>query len=282
MGNPPQAESQQPIVRIRPVSGWISFGFADLWVYRELLFFFAWRDIKVRYKQTVLGASWALLQPALSMLVFSVIFGRLVGVPSDGAPYPAFVLAGLLPWQLFSAAFTHASASLVAHENMIRKVYFPRLLLPMSSVVASLVDFGVSLVLLFALMALYEVPPRLTWLTLPVFTAIGAATAFGASLWLSALTARFRDFRHTLPFLTQAWLFVTPVLYPSSLIPERWQAAYGLNPLVGVVDGFRWALLGTPAPPWAVLAPSLTGLVAMLLTGWVYFRRTERTIADVI
>ena len=242
---------------IRPASGWVAINLIELWEYRELLYFLTWRDIKVRYKQTVLGAAWAVIQPFGMMLVFTVFFGRLVGVPSDGLPYPIFAYTALLPWQLFSRALTDASTSLVINERLITKVYFPRLLIPLSAVLASLVDFAIAFVLLLGMMVFYGIVPTGSVLMLPLFVLLALMTALGIGFWLSALNAQYRDVRYTLPFLTQFWLFATPVVYPSSLVPEQWRLLYGLNPMTGVVEGFRWALLGKTGAPDAMLAVSL-------------------------
>lgn len=254
--------------------------FVELWRYRELLVFQAERDIKVRYTQTVLGAGWAVLQPVLTMVVFSTFFGRLAGIPSGNAPYPIFVFSALVPWQLFAYALTHSSNSVVDHAHTLKKVYFPRLLLPLASVVAGLVDFAIAGVVLLGLLLYYEVVPGLPILTLPFFTLLAIAAALAAGLWLSALNAKYRDVRFTIPFLLQLWLFVTPVAYPSSLVPDRWQALYGLNPMAGVVDGFRWALLGQ-TPPGPMLLASVAATVVLLVGGAFYFRRVERSMADI-
>ena len=229
---------------IQPSRGWVSLKLRDVWEYRELLYFLAWRDIKVRYKQTVLGAAWAILQPDLTMVVFSVVFGRLLQAPSDGIPYPIFTFCALLPWQLFAHALTQSSNSLVSNERLITKVYFPRLVIPISAILAGLVDFGIAFVVLLGMMLYYGIVPTAAIVTLPLFLLLAVATALAVGLWLSALNVQYRDVRHTIPFLTQIWLFATPVAYASSLIPEPWRAWYGLNPMVGVVEGFRWALLG--------------------------------------
>jgi len=254
----------------------------ELWEYRELLYFLTWRDIKVRYKQTVLGAAWAVIQPFGMMLVFTVFFGRLVGVPSDGLPYPIFAYTALLPWQLFSRALTDASTSLVINERLITKVYFPRLLIPLSAVLASLVDFAIAFVLLLGMMVFYGIVPTGSVLMLPLFVLLALMTALGTGFWLSALNAQYRDVRYTLPFLTQFWLFATPVVYPSSLVPEQWRLLYGLNPMTGVVEGFRWALLGKTGAPDVMLAVSAIAVLATFIGGLYYFSRVEETLADVV
>ena len=267
---------------IRPASGWAPLNLTELWEYRELLYFLTWRDIKVRYKQTVLGAAWAVIQPLGMMLVFTIFFGRLVGVPSDGLPYPIFAYTALLPWQLFSRALTSSSTSLVANERLITKVYFPRLLIPVSAVLASLVDFAIAFVLLLGMMVFYGIVPTGSVLMLPLFVLLALMTALGIGFWLSALNAQYRDVRYTLPFLTQFWLFATPVVYPSSLVPEQWRLLYGLNPMTGVVEGFRWTLLGKGAGLEHMLAVSVIAVLSTFIGGLYYFRRMERTLADVV
>ncbi len=267
---------------IRPASGWVAINLIELWEYRELLYFLTWRDIKVRYKQTVFGVAWAVLQPFSMMLIFTVFFGNLVGVPSDGLPYPIFAFAALLPWQLFSRALTDASTSLVVNERLITKVYFPRLLIPVSAVLASLVDFAIAFVLLLGMMVFYGIVPTGSVLMLPLFVLLALMTALGIGFWLSALNAQYRDVRYTLPFLTQFWLFATPVVYPSSLVPEQWRLLYGLNPMTGVVEGFRWALLGTNTAPGPIVIVSALAAFLLLVSGAFYFRRMEKTFADVV
>ena len=258
----------------------------ELWRYRELLYFLAWRDVKLRYKQTALGVAWAVLQPLATMLVFSIFFGKLGGMKSDGVPYPLFVLTALLPWQLFAYSLTQASNSLVSEQRLITKVYFPRLIVPFSSVLAGLADFLVTFVLLIGLLAWYAAHGRVGWpgwalLALPLFVLLSIATALSVGLWLSALNVKYRDFRYTLPFLTQFWLFATPVAYPSSIVPEQYRALYGLNPMAGVVEGFRWVLLGTD-PPGPLMAVSVFVVIALFAGGLFYFRRLERTFADIV
>jgi len=281
---PPAAvpTSRRTTVRIGPSSAWVLVPFAELVEYRELLYFLAWRDIKVRYKQTVLGVGGAVLQPLLSMVLFSVFFGRLVGVPSDNIPYPVFSYCALLPWQLFSSALTSASNSVVMNHRLVTKVYVPRIIIPVSATVSALVDFAVSFAILVPLMAIYGIAPGPAVLALPLLVALGMLAALGAGLWLSALHVRYRDVRHTLAFLMQLWLFATPVAYPSSLVPEAWRTLYGLNPMVSVVEGFRWALLGASLPPVGMLAASFVSLVVVLVSGLYYFARTESSFADLI
>lgn len=271
-----------PSMIIRPSKGWSSLQLRELWEYRELLYFLTWRDIKVRYKQTVLGAAWAVIQPFFMMVVFSLFFGLLARVPSDGIPYPIFVYSALLPWQLFAHALAETSNSLVANERLITKVYFPRLVVPISAVLAGLVDFAIAFLILLVMMGYYGIYPRLAILTLPLFILLAVMTALGVGLWLSALNVQYRDVRYTLTFLTQFWLFATPVAYPSSLVPEPWRALYGLNPMAGVVEGFRWALLGRTEAPGILLAVSGPMVLLLLISGLYYFRRMEDTFADVV
>ena len=270
-----------PVLRIKPSRGWVSLRLNELWEYRELLYFLVWRDIKVRYKQTALGALWAVLQPVMTMLVFSIFFGRLAKVPSDGIPYPVFVYTALLPWQLFAFALTESANSLVGSQNLIKKVYFPRLVVPISSVLAGVVDFAISFVVLLGLMAYYGIRPTGAVLVLPLFVIFAVAAALSVGLWLSALNVQFRDVRYTIPFLTQFWMFATPVAYPSSLVPEHWRPLLGLNPMAGVVSGFRWALLGQRNAPGPLLWVSIAAVVLLLIGGLMYFRRMESTFADV-
>ena len=270
-----------PTFFIDPPSGWASIGFRELWSYRELLYFLTLRDVKVRYKQTALGAAWAVIQPFFMMIVFSLFFGRLAKVPSDGVPYPIFTFCALLPWQLFAHALTESSNSLVANERLITKVYFPRLVVPMSAVLGGLVDFAVAFVILLAMMFYYGVVPTGAILALPAFILLAIMTALGVGLWLSALNVKYRDVRYTINFLIQFWLFATPVAYPSSIVPEHWRALYGLNPMAGVVEGFRWALLGNK-PPGAMLAVSVGVVIVILVGGLYYFRHMEREFADVV
>lgn len=271
-----------PLVVIRPRSRWVPINLRGMWEHRELLYFLTWRDVKIRYKQTVLGIAWVVLQPLLTMTVFSIFFGLLARVPSDNVPYPLFAFCGLLPWQLFSRALTDASMSLVEHERVITKIYFPRLLVPISAVLASLVDFGVAFVLMIGMLFLYHVRLTAAAFTLPLFLLLAVVTASGIAFWLSALAVQYRDVRYVLGFLTQIWLFATPVAYPSSLVPARWRPYYGLNPLAGVVEGFRWALLGKGQPPGPMLWVSVGVVVFIFIGGLLYFRRMESTFADVI
>jgi homopolymeric O-antigen transport system permease protein len=280
--NPKFEISPLPTFFIDPPSGWTSIGFRELWAYRELLYFLTLRDIKVRYKQTALGAAWAIIQPVFMMVVFSLFFGKLAGIKSDGIPYPIFTFCALLPWQLFAHALTESSNSLVANERLITKVYFPRLVVPMAAVLGGLVDFAVAFAILLAMMLYYGIVPTWAMVTLPAFVLLAVLTALAVGLWLSALNVKYRDVRYTINFLIQVWLFATPVAYPSSIVPERWRPLYGLNPMAGVVEGFRWALLGTNQPPGAMLAVSVAVVVVLLIGGLYYFRRMEQEFADVV
>jgi lipopolysaccharide transport system permease protein len=255
----------------------------ELWAYRELLYFLVWRDVKVRYKQTGLGVAWAVLQPLLTMVVFSLFFGRLAGVPSDGVPYPVFSLAALVPWTFFSYGLTQSANSVVADQQLITKVYFPRLAIPAATVLSGLVDFVLAFALLLGIMLYYDVAPtpNALW-ALPPLLLLALVTALGAGLWLSALNVQYRDVRYMVPFLAQLWLFATPIAYPSSLLEEPWRTAYGINPMAGVVEGFRWALLGTDTAPGPIIAASTLAAFLLLIGGVFYFRRVEDSFADVI
>jgi lipopolysaccharide transport system permease protein len=266
---------------IEPLQGWVALNLRDLWLSRELLYFLVWRDIKVRYKQTIFGAAWAILQPFFTMVVFAVFFGELAGVPSDGIPYPIFAYTALLPWQLFSQSVTRSATSLVANQHLISKVYFPRLVIPTSAVLAGLVDFTIAFVVLLGMMLYYRIAPTPAILTLPFFLLLTIATALAVGLWLSALNIKYRDVGYTIPFLTQFWLFATPIAYPSSLVPEQWRALYGLNPMAGVVEGFRWAMLGK-ATPGPLVVPAVLVVALLLIGGLYYFRRMETSFADVV
>jgi lipopolysaccharide transport system permease protein len=286
------ATSNQPemVVYMRPSRGWSALNLRELWRYRELIYFLIWRDIKVRYKQTALGASWAIIQPFVTMVVFSLFFGKLAKIPSDNIPYPIFSYTALLPWGLFSKALTDAGRSLVAQRTLITKVYFPRLSIPIASVLSGLVDFGLAFIVLVAMMLYYNYAPNQSYqvyltpavLTLPLFLLLAMVTALGVGLWLSALNVNYRDVNYVLPFLTQVWFFMTPITYSTSMIPDRAQLLYALNPMVGVVEGFRWALLGTGTSPGPLLAVSTTIAILVLISGLFYFRRMERTFADMV
>lgn len=276
------SREETPEFIISPSRGWTLVNLREVWAYRELLYFLVWRDVKVRYKQTVLGIAWAVLQPLFLMLVFTLFFGQLARIPSGGVPYPIFAYVALLPWTLFARGLTDASTSLVANERLVTKIYFPRLILPASAIFAALVDFAIATVLLVAMMLYYGIAPTLAIVALPLFVLIAAMSAMGIGFWFSALDARYRDIRYTLPFLTQLWLFATPVVYPLSLVPETWRWLYSLNPMVGVVEGFRWALLGEAWSFDPSLVVSILVVVAMFFGGLLYFRHAERTLADVV
>jgi lipopolysaccharide transport system permease protein len=269
-------------IRIEPSSGWVSLKLQELWEYRELVYFLIWRDIKVRYKQTALGAAWAVLQPFLTMVVFSVFFGSLAKIPSDGVPYPIFAYTALVPWSFFAHGLTSASNSLVSSANLISKVYFPRLALPLSTTLSGAVDFAVAFAVLLGMMLYYGIVPTIHLVWLPLFLLLAFATSLGVGLWLSALNVQYRDVRHVVPFITQFWLFASPVVYPSSLLPEPWRTVYALNPMVGVIEGFRWALLGTESRPGLMIVASSLAALLVLVGGALYFRRVEKTFADVV
>jgi lipopolysaccharide transport system permease protein len=270
-------------IYIKPSTGLAALNLRDLWNYRELVFFMIWRDIKVRYKQTMLGATWAIIQPLMTMIVFNFLFGKVAKVPTDGIPYPIFSYTALLPWGLFTTALNQASRSLTSNHNMITKIYFPRLVLPVASVLAGLVDFAIAFVILIGLMIYYRVTPAwgVLW-ALPLFILLAIVTALGVALWLSAINVKYRDVNYALPFITQFWLFITPVAYSAKVISDKWQLAYSLNPMAGVVNGFRWALLGAGNGPDAALWVSAAISVILLFSGLVYFRNMERTFADTI
>jgi lipopolysaccharide transport system permease protein len=277
----PAHSTDEPLITIKPQRGWVSLELGDLWRYRELLVLLTWRDIKVRYAQTVLGATWAILQPLLTMVIFSVIFGQLAKLPSDGIPYPVFTYVALLPWQLFAFSLINSSQSLVGSQNLVSKVYFPRLIIPIASVLPGLVDFAISFLVLIGMLVYYQIPLSLRILSLPLFLALAVASALAVGLWLSALNVEYRDIRHVVPFLTLFWQYATPVAYSASLIPEKWRLLYGLNPMTGVVEGFRWALLGSGRVDGMVWV-SIGIIVVILVSGLAYFKRMEATFADVI
>jgi lipopolysaccharide transport system permease protein len=274
-----------PITRITPPSGWWAIPVGELWEYRELVYFFVWRDIKIRYKQTVIGAAWAVLQPFLTMLIFSLFFGALAHIPSQGLPYPIFYYSALLPWMYFAASLQNATNTIVENQRVITKVYFPRLALPISAVFSGLVDFAISFLMFVAMMAYYHIHPTLAVLWMPVFLLMAVLTALGMGLWLSALNAIYRDVRYVVPFLVQFWMFASPVVYPSSLVSAKWPKwawLYGLNPMVGVIEGFRWSLTGHGDPPGRLALISSGVVLVVLLSGLAYFQRMETTIADVV
>jgi len=281
---------EEEILILRPTHGWAALNLRDLWVYRELIYFLSWRDVKVRYKQTALGVAWAIIQPFFTMVVFTIFFGKLAKVPTNDVPPPIFYMTGLLPWGLFTKAITDAGHSLVMNRSMITKVYFPRLAIPIASVLGGLVDFVIAFAILVGMILYYNYAPgstyhvattRLVW-TLPLFLLLDIITSLGVGLWLSALNVNYRDINYILPFLTQFWLFITPIAYPASLIPAEWQLIYSLNPMTGVVEGFRWAFLGAGTPPSPMLAVSTTISIIVLISGLFYFRRMEQTFADMV
>jgi lipopolysaccharide transport system permease protein len=271
-----------PKLIIKPSRGWLTLRLHDLWQYRELLYFLTWRDIKVRYKQTVLGAAWAIIQPFSTMVVFTLFFGKLAKIPSEGVPYPIFSYAGLLPWTFFAQAMNQSSDSLVGNAHLITKVYFPRLVIPLSATLGPLVDFCIAFIVLIGMMFFYQMFPTGTLVWLPAFLLLAFATSLGAGLWLSALNVQYRDVRYTIPFLTQIWLFATPVIYPSGAVHGPWRILLGLNPMTGVVEGFRWALLGIGAAPGGMIYMSMGVAFLLIFTGMIYFNRMEKTFADIV
>jgi len=276
------ALAQRPVLRITPPDRWWAIPFGDLWSYRELLYFFVWRDVKIRYKQTAIGAAWAVIQPFLTMLVFSLFFGRLAHIPSQGLPYPIFYYGALLPWTYFATTLQAATSSIVDNQRIITKVYFPRLTLPLSAIFSGLVDFAISFAMFVAMMIYYRIAPTAALFWFPVFLLLAMLTAFGVGLWLSALNALYRDVRYVLPFLVQFWMFASPVAYPSSLVPEKWQWLYGLNPMAGVIEGFRWSLSGKGHPPGYLSLISAGIVVVIIISGTAYFQKIEMTVADVV
>jgi len=283
LGAPTLGDQPSTIVKtIQPSHGWVSLRLGELWDYRELFYFLTWRDVKVRYKQTVLGAAWAIIQPFFTMLVFSLFFGKLAKMPSDGIPYPIFSYAALVPWTFFANALNQSSNSLVGSANLIKKVYFPRLAVPLSSVVSGVVDFVLAFFVLLGMMLYFGIAPTWNVVWLPFLLLLGLVAALGVGLWLSALNVEYRDVRYVVPFLTQFWMFATPIAYPASLLSDPWRTLYGLNPMVGVVEGFRWALLGTNTAPGPIIIVSSLVSLAVLIGGAFYFRRMEKTFADIV
>jgi lipopolysaccharide transport system permease protein len=274
--------NEQICIEIKPRKGMIGIDWKELWQYRDLFFFLIWRDILVRYKQTLLGAAWAVLQPLASMILFAIVFGRLARMPSEGLPYPLFAYAGLLIWTYFSHSMNQSAASLIADEKLVTKIYFPRMMIPVAPVIGALLDLAVSFGLLLLLMAFYRLPPSLNLWALPVALLLMIAAASGVGMWLSALNVKYRDFRYVIPFLTQFWMFASPVVYPVTLVPEHWRLLYALNPLTGAIEGFRWALLGAAVNPWPLMAVSAVSAATILVGGLIYFRSTERFFADFI
>lgn len=274
--------AQAPAIVIDPVDSHFRLDLKDLWHYRELLYFMIWRDVKVRYKQTAIGASWALFQPVMTMVIFTVVFGYFARLPSDGLPYPIFAYTALLPWTYFSQALTRSAGSLVSNANLISKIYFPRLIIPLAAALSPLLDFGLTFLVLLGMMVWFGIIPTWALLMLPFFLLLAVMTALAGGLWLTALDVQYRDIGLIVPFFIQLWMFASPVAYPVSLVPERWQLLYGLNPLVGVIEGFRWAILGKGSLNFELIAISLLVVIVALLSGLLYFKRTERTFADII
>lgn len=278
-----RGDTSLTVTTLRPLRGWLGVNLGELWRYRELIYFLIWRDVKVRYKQTLLGAAWAILKPFFSMVIFSVIFGTLAKIPTDEVPPPLFYYAGLLPWVFFQDGISKASTSLVTGRNLITKVYFPRLAIPISSVIAGLVDFLLAFIVLIGMMVYYGYRPTTAVWTLPLFMLLALITSLGGGLWLAALNVAYRDIGYVTPFLVQAWLYASPVVYSATLITgDYWQLIYGLNPMAGVVQGFRWAILGVGQPPSGFLIASVAVALSLLISGALYFRRMERTFADVV
>lgn len=273
--------SESPVIFLKPSPGWVALKLNELWEYRELLYFLIWRDVKVRYKQTVLGAGWAIIQPFFTMVVFSLFFGKLAKMPSDGIPYPIFSYAALVPWTFFTNGLNKASNSLVSNANLIKKVYFPRLCIPIASVLSGVFDFLLSFMVLIAMMFYYNLTPTINIVWLPCLLLLALCASLSVSLWLSAMNVQFRDVRYIVPFIIQFWMFATPIVYPSSLLPEPWRTVYGINPMVGVVEGFRWALLGTTTAPGSIIIVSSLVTFLLLVSGAFYFRRMEKSFADV-
>jgi len=273
--------NEVPVTIIRPLKGWIPIDLKELCAYRELIYTFASRDIKVRYKQTALGAVWAIIQPLFTMVIFTIIFGGLAKIPSEGIPYPLFSYAALLPWTLFAEGITRSTSSMISNANIMTKVYFPRLVMPISGILSPLVDFSVAFIILIGMILYYGFVPTINIIWLPAFVLLALATSLGVGLWLSALNVQYRDFQHTVPFIIQIWLYSSPVVYASSLVPEKYRLIYGLNPMAGVIEGFRWALLGTE-PPSSMIFVSVLMVVVILISGAYYFKRMEKTFADVV
>jgi lipopolysaccharide transport system permease protein len=275
------AGRREPTIRIRPPKKFIPLNFSELWQYRELIYSFVLRDVKIRYKQTALGFIWAIIQPLFMMVVFTLFFGNLAKVPSDGIPYPLFTFAALIPWTLFAEGITRSTTSMVSNANIMTKVYFPRLIMPISGILSPLVDFAIAFVILIIMMAYYGFVPTIAIVLLPAFILLALLTSLAVGLWLSALNVKYRDFQYTIPFLIQLWLFASPVVYPASMLPQSWQYVYALNPMVGVIEGFRWALLGSK-PPEALILVSICVVIILLGGGLFYFKRMEQYFADVV
>ena len=276
-----KSSDEAPLIVVEPARSF-RLDIGSLWEYRELLYFLVWRDLKVRYKQTAIGAAWAIFQPLLTMLIFTVVFGTFVRIPSGAVPYPLLAYVALVPWTYFAQALTRTSGSLVGDSDLLTKVYFPRLIVPLRAVVAPLVDLGLTFLVLVGLMAWFRFAPGANVVMLPVFIVMAVATALGVGLWLSVLNVKYRDVAHTVPFLVQMWMYASPVVYPLAIVPQQWQGIYAINPLVTVIEGFRWSLLGTPPPGIAVVAKGSAAVILLLAAGFFYFKRTERSLADII
>ena len=272
----------ETVISIKPAEGWAALNLDALWHYRELMYFLCWRDIKVRYKQTALGVAWAVIQPFFTMLVFTLFFGKLAKIPSDGIPYAVFSYAALVPWMFFANGLSQAADSLVGNAQLVKKVYFPRLVIPVSVVLSGVIDFAIAFIVLIGMMAYFGLTPTVNIVFFPAFLLLALVTALGAALWLSALNVKYRDIRYAIPFLIQFWMFSTPIAYPSSIVPESWRMLYGLNPMVGVIEGFRWALLGTGTSPGVLCAVSSLVALGILVAGTFYFRRLEQEFADTV
>ena len=277
-----ETSSRKPIIEVKPKDGFFQLDLREIWQYRELLYFLVWREVKVRYKQTAIGVAWVLLQPLLTMAIFTVIFGLFAKLPSEGLPYPVFVYVAVLPWTYFAEATARSGSSLVGDANLLRKVYFPRLIIPLAAVIAPLVDFGLAFLLLLCLMAWYGIAPTWGFVFLPALLFFAFCTAFAVGLWLSTLNVKYRDVRYAIPFLTQLWMYASPVAYAASVVPERWRVIYGLNPMASVIDGFRWGLLGKGALDFHAMIISAGGILIVLLGGLIFFKRMESTFADVV
>jgi len=277
----PKSDTLVPLIIIRPPKKWVPINFSELFQYHELLYFFVWRDVKIRYKQTAPGFLWAIIQPLFMMVIFTIFFGGLAQIPSEGIPYPLFTFAALIPWTLFAEGLTRSSTSMVSNANIMTKVYFPRLVMPISGILSPLVDFAIAFVILILMMAYYGFVPTIAIVLLPFFILLALMTSLAVGLWLSALNVKYRDFQYTIPFLLQLWLFASPVIYPTSMLPEQFQILYGLNPMAGVIEGFRWALLGT-TPPGGMILVSTSVVILLLVGGLFYFKRMEQYFADVV
>jgi lipopolysaccharide transport system permease protein len=282
MASPSTQKDNVTLTAIRPNRSVFSLRLKDVWEYRELIYFLVWRDVKVRYKQTAIGAAWVVLQPLVMMIIFSTVFGVLIKVPSEGLPYPVFFYTALVPWSYFADATTRGGASLVASKDLISKVYFPRLAVPIASVISPVIDFIFSFFVLLGLLTWFNIKPTWAIMTLPLLFVFSATTALAVSLWFSALNVRYRDVGYTIPVLIQLWMFASPIIYPISIIPPKWQPLYSINPMVSVISGFRWALLGKESPDFVMLGISIAVVLVLLTGGVIYFRRMERTFADVI